>query len=151
MDSSNFYTARLEFTTANVLILSLRRFVGAVETQLATFTLPDTYTPGSTWVRVRFQVQGATLRARAWLATGAEPAGSWQVTATDSSHSTSAFLGTRSISSSANTNVNPVISYDNLRVINPQTLTVTRSVNGVTKAHTANADLSLAYPTYIAL
>jgi hypothetical protein len=151
MDSSNFYTARLEFTTANALVLSLRKFVGAVETQLATFSLADTYTPGSTWVRVRFQVQGAQLRARAWLATGVEPAGSWQVTATDSSHSTSAFLGTRSISSSANTNVNPVISYDNLRVINPQTLTVTRSVNGVTKAHTANADLSLAYPTYIAL
>jgi len=151
MDSSNFYTVRLEFTTANALILSLRKFVGAVETQLATFSLTDTYTPASTWVRVRFQVQGATLRARAWLATVTEPAGSWQVTATDSSLSTAAFLGTRSISASTNTNVNPVVSYDNLRVINPQTLTVTRSVNGVVKAHAAGAPISLATPTYLPL
>jgi hypothetical protein len=33
----------------------------------------------------------------------------------------------------------------------PQTFTVTRSVNGVVKAHSAGADLSLTDPTYLAL
>lgn len=147
-DSSNLYTARLEFTTANAIILSLRKFVGGTETQLATYSLPDTYTPG-TFVRLRFQVTGARLRARAWLATDTQP--DWQVSATDGALSTSALVGARSIASAANTNVNPVVSYDNLRVINPQTDDVTRSVNGVTKAQSAGADLRLATPTVLAL
>lgn len=147
-DSSNLYTARVEFTTGNALILSLRKFVGGTETQLATYALPDTYTPGG-FVRLRFQVRGAVLRAKAWLATDTQP--DWQMSATDGSLSTSALIGTRSIASAANTNVNPVVSYDNLRVINPQTLTVTRSVNGVVKAHDAGAELALAVPTVLAL
>jgi hypothetical protein len=150
LDSSNFYTARVEFTTGNALILTIRRFLGSVETQLSTFSLPDTYTPGTSWVRIRFQIVGAVLRARAWLATGIEP-GDWQVSAIDSSLSTSAFLGTRSISSSANTNVNPVVSYDNLRLINPQTFTVTRSINNVVKAQTVSTDVRLAVPSYLDL
>jgi hypothetical protein len=84
------------------------------------------------------------------LATGIEP-GDWQVSAIDSSLSTSAFLGTRSISSSANTNVNPVVSYDNLRLINPQTFTVTRSINNVVKAQTVSTDVRLAVPSYLDL
>lgn len=41
----------------------------------------------------------------------------------------------------------PVTSYST----SPQTLTVTRSVNGVTKAQTVGTDVRLAYPTYLAL
>ncbi|MET8475438.1 hypothetical protein ABZY90_19520 [Streptomyces sp. NPDC006422] len=149
LDSSNFYTARVEFTTGNALVLSLRKFVAAAETQLATLTLPDVYSAG-TYVRVRFQAQGSTLRAKAWLAGALEP-GPWQVTVTDTSLTTSAFLGARSISATANTNVNPQVRYDNYEVVNPQTFTVTRSVNGVTKAQSAGADVRLAYPAYTAL
>jgi hypothetical protein len=147
-DSVNLYTARLEFTTGNALILSLRKIVGGTETQLATYSMPDTYTPG-TFVRVRFQITGARLRARAWLATDIQP--DWQISVTDGAISTSALIGTRSITSGANTNVNPQVRYDNLRVLNPQTLTVTRSVNGVVKAHDAGAGLELAVPTILAL
>lgn len=147
-DSSNLYTARLEFTTANALILSLRKFVGGTETQLATYALPDAYTPG-VFVRLRFQAVGARLRARAWLATDTQP--DWQVSVTDGAISTSALIGARSIAAAANINVNPVVSYDNLRVINPQTFAVTRSVNGVVKAHDAGAQLELAVPTILTL
>ncbi len=38
------------------------------------------------------------------------------------------------------------IRYDNFRVVNPQTFTVTRSVNNITKSHTAGTDVRLAYP-----
>ena len=147
-DSVNLYTARIEFTTGNALILSLRKIVGGTETQLATYSLPDVYTPG-VFVRIRFQITGARLRAKAWLATDIQP--DWQISATDGAISTSSLIGARSITSGANTNVNPVVSYDNLRVLNPQTLTVTRSVNGVVKAHDAGAGLELAVPTTLAL
>lgn len=33
----------------------------------------------------------------------------------------------------------------------PQTFTVTRSVNGISKSHEAGAAVSLAYPAYLAL
>jgi hypothetical protein len=149
IDSDNLYQARLEFTTGNALILTIRKRVASVETQLAAYSMPDTYTPG-TFFRIRFQAQGAVLRAKAWLASDVEQP-VWLVTVADGSFSTSALMGVRSIASAANTNVNPVVSYDNVRVVNPQTFTVTRSVNGVVKSHPAGEDVRLATPTILAL
>jgi hypothetical protein len=58
-------------------------------------------------------------------------------------------VGVRSILSSANTNTLPVtVSYDNLALLNPQTLTVTRSINGVSKSHSTGQAISLANPVY---
>lgn len=151
VDSDNLYMARVEFTTGNAVILSIRKRVAAVETELGTYSLAGfTYTPGTTYIRVRFQVIGSTLRAKAWESTGLEY-GPWQIEVTDTSLTTSDFLGVRSISASANTNVNPEVRYDNLETISPQKFTVTRSVNGVTKAQAAGADVRLAYPAYAAL
>ncbi|MFH9073456.1 carbohydrate binding domain-containing protein [Streptomyces alboflavus] len=151
-DSDNLYMARVEATTSDTLILSIRKRVAAAETQLGTYALSTgiTYTPGTTYVRVRFQVAGSMLRAKAWLVGALEP-GPWQVEVVDTSLTTSASIGTRSIASSANTNINPEVRYDDYEVVNPQTFTVTRSVNGVTKAQSAGADVRLAYPAYAAL
>jgi hypothetical protein len=90
------------------------------------------------------------LRARAWLASDLEPT-EWQATATDTDLSLPSALGVRSILSASNTDVNPVISYDDLALLTPQTFTVTRSVNGVVKAHTAGESVSLANPTILPL
>ena len=149
VDSDNLYMARVEVSTANALTLTIRKRVAAVETSLGSYSLMDTYTAG-TYVRVRFQTMGSTLRAKAWLASGLEP-GPWQITVTDTDLTDSDFIGLRSISSSSNTNVNPEIRYDDFEVVNPQTLTVTRSQNGVVKTHAAEADVRLAFPTYSAL
>lgn len=148
-DSDNLYTARLEVSTANALTLTIRKRVAAVETSLGSYSLMDTYSAG-TYVRIRFQAVGSTLRAKAWLASGLQP-GPWQISVTDTDLTTSAFIGLRSISSSSNTNVNPEIRYDDLEVVNPQTLTVTRSQNGVVKTHAAGADARLANPAHAAL
>ncbi|MFE3858796.1 hypothetical protein ACFXPN_47720, partial [Streptomyces griseorubiginosus] len=131
-DVNNMYLARLEFTTGGTLILSVRKRVAGTETQLGTFTPGIAYSAG-TFYRVRFRVDGSRLRAKVWPASAAEP-GQWQIIVSDSSLSTSVFLGTYSISASTNTNSNPQIRYDNLELVNPQTFTVTRSVNGVVKA-----------------
>jgi hypothetical protein len=149
-DANNLYMARLEFTTGNAIILSIRKNIAGVQTQLGAFTLPNTYAAG-TFYRVRFQGQGSTLRARAYLASNAEPS-NWHVEATDTSLTAANQIGTRSIRSATNTNAATVaVQFDNYEVINPQTLQVTRSVNTVVKAQTAGTGVALATTPYIAL
>lgn len=150
VDGNNLYCARLEFTTANAIILVIRKRVASTESTIGSaVTLGFTHTPGTS-VRVRFQGSGTTLRAKAWLPTTSEP-GPWQVETTDGDLTTAASLGCRSSSNSGNTNTNPQIRYDNFTLANPQTFTVTRSVNGITKTHTAGTDVRLAYPAITAL
>jgi hypothetical protein len=148
-DSDNLYMARLEFTTANAILLTIRKRVTAVESQLGAYTVEFTHVAG-TFVRMRFQASGTTLRAKAWRASDREP-DRWHIEVTDSSITTSSFIGVRSISAVANTNVNPQIRYENLALVNPQTYTVTRSANRVVKTQSAGAAVALAYPAYIAL
>ena len=143
------YTAQLEFTTANTIALTVRKRVNDVQTTLGTYNLPDAYVAG-TFYRVRFQGRGAVLRAKCWAASVVETP-EWQITATDSALTTSPFFGVRSISDVGNSNVNPIVSYDNLDLMLPQIFTVTRSVNGVSKAQVAGEDIRLAYPTIVSL
>jgi hypothetical protein len=151
IDSDNLYMARVAVSTTNTLTLTIRKRVAATETELASLNLLGfTYTPGTTYIRIRFQVIGSALKAKAWPVDSLEP-GSWQIEVTDTSLTTSDFIGLRSISASTNTNVNPEIRYDTFEVTNPQKFTVTRSVNGVTKTQAAGADVRLAYPAVTAL
>lgn len=151
LDSDNLYMARVEFTTAGGLLLTVRKRVAAAETQLGTYTLElGTYTAGTTFIRVRFQASGTTLRARAWKTTGTEP-DRWHVEVTDSSITTSSYIGLRSITAAGNTNVNPQVRYQNLALVNPQSYTVTRSVNRVVKAQSSGSAVALAHPAYLAL
>lgn len=148
-DNNNHYMARIEFTTAAAILLTLRKRAGGTETVLATYTTTFTHVAG-TFYRVRIQAAGTTVRAKIWELTSVEPS-SWNVTATDGSISIAANVGVRCFSNTGNTNVSPQVQYDNLRVINPQTFTVTRSVNGVTKAQTAGTSIRLAHPATVAL
>jgi hypothetical protein len=148
-DNNNHYMCRLEFTTGNVINASLRKRVAGVETSLATYTVPFAHVAG-TFVRVRFQVIGSTIRARVWAVTGTEP-GDWNMTTTDTAITSASNVGFRGFSNTGNTNVNPQARFDNFKVLNPQTFTVTRSVNGVSKTHSSGTDLSLAYPSITAL
>lgn len=148
IDSSNLYQARLEFTTGNAINLALQKRAVSSETTLGTYATGITHVPG-TFVRVRLQIAGSTIRAKVWALTAAEP--DWQITVTDTALTTSVFVGCRSITAAANTNVNPSVRYDALEVLNPQTFTVTRSVNGITKAQTALTAAALAEPAHLAL
>ena len=76
----------------------------------------------------------------------------WHVDTTDSAITAASQIGTRSIRVTGNTNAATVaVRYDNYDVINPQTITVTRSQNDVVKTHSAGADVRLAYPAITAL
>lgn len=149
--SSDFYQARLEFTTAQVCNLTLRKTVSSVDSQLATLAVPNLTHAATTRYAIRFQLSGSTLRAKAWLASASEPDG-WQITATDTTFAAAGSVGCRSTLTSGNTNALPVvIDFDDLRMLNPQAFTVTRSVNGVAKAQSAGADIRLANPLVLAL
>ncbi|MBA4865906.1 hypothetical protein H1V43_32095 [Streptomyces sp. PSKA54] len=151
VDANNMYTARVEFTTGNAIILSVRKLVGGVQTQLGTYTMAGVTHVAGTFVRVRFQGIGTAFKAKIWRVTDPEP-DTWRITATDTAFSAAQQIGTRSIRVTGNTNAATVqIRYDNYRIVNPQRFTVTRSANGVAKSHSAGADIRLADPAYIAL
>lgn len=150
-DNNNHYMARLEFTTSAGLILTVRKRVGGTETSLGSFVPTDAHVAG-TYYRIRFQAYGSTLKAKVWNYDNSpvEPT-DWPITVTDTSIGTADNIGTRGFSNSGNTNVNPVVQYDFFDLHNVQTFTVTRSVNGIVKAHSAGEDVRLAYPTYVSL
>lgn len=147
-DAANMYYVRAEFTTASEVILSLRKRTADVDTELASNVSGLNYSAG-VLLNARFQGLGTELRGKVWPATAPEPR-TWQVVATDTDHSTGQ-VGTRSIVTGSNTNVNPTLVYDDFQVVNPQVLTVTRAVNGVSKAHAAGTALALANPAIVAL
>lgn len=151
LDANNMYMCRAEFTTSNTILVTVRKQIAGVQTQLgSTYTMPATHVAG-TFIRVRFQGQGSALKARAWLATGLEP-GSWHIEATDGTISAANQIGTRSVRATGNTNAATVaVQYDNYEALTPQTFTVTRSVNGVVKSHAAGTPISLARKTTVAL
>lgn len=143
-DGNNLYMARLTFNTNQTVDLQLRKRVASTETDLGTFTLPLTHV-ANTDIRLRFQIFNSELRAKAWDPDLAEP-NSWQLRATDTDLSGLGAVGFRSILLSGNTNASPIVRYDNLEMLTPQTFTLIRSVNGVTKAHDAGTPISLTRP-----
>ncbi|WP_086765327.1 hypothetical protein [Streptomyces bobili] len=149
VDADNLYMARIEFTSGNAILLDVRKRVAAVETSIGTYATSLTHVAGTN-VRCRLQVIGSVVRAKVWPAGSVEPI-DWQVDLVDTSITTSVFVGARSISAAGNTNVNPVIRYDDFEVLNPQLMTVVRSVNGVVKPHAADTAVGLAQPAHLAL
>lgn len=149
--ASNLMMCRLEFTTANTIVMTIRKIVADTQTSLASTTLSYTHAAG-TFIRVRFQGIGTAFKSKAWAAaTETEPA-DWTLSTTDTSLTTAEQIGTRSIRIPTNTNLATVnIQYDNFRIVSPQTFTVTRSVNGVVKTQSAGEDLRLANPTIVSL
>ncbi|MGW0537803.1 alkaline phosphatase D family protein [Streptomyces sp. NPDC003032] len=150
LDGSNHYAARLGFTTSQTLELVLQKRVGGTLTDLVTVTVPGKHTAAAFYT-IRFQLDGSTLRAKAWPRGLAEPDG-WHVEAADAVLTAAGSVGVRTILSPANTNPLPLaVSYDNFEITTPQRMTVQRSINTVTKAQTAHTAVLLAQPAVVAL
>lgn len=148
-DGDNLYMAQLSIATTAVMTLTIRKRVGGVETELATYTTALTHSAFA-FYRLRFMVHGTALKARVWAASGLDPVG-WQIETTDSSLTSGSNVGCRSVRQTANTNAGLIVQWDNFELLNPQTMTVTRSVNNVVKTHSSGADLRLANPAVISL
>ncbi|MET9411267.1 alkaline phosphatase D family protein [Streptomyces sp. NPDC002935] len=149
-DANNNYTARLGFTATQTLELVIQKRVGGTQTDLVTVTVPGVHV-AATFYTVRFQLDGSSLRAKAWPRSVAEP-GRWHATVTDTALTAAGSAGVRTVLSSATTNTLPVTtSYDNFEITTPQRVTVQRSINTVVKAQTAGTAVSLAQPAVVAL
>ncbi|MGW1039898.1 hypothetical protein [Streptomyces sp. NPDC002547] len=148
-DLNNLLEARVEFTTANAIILSMRKRVAAVETQLGTNTTAFTHVAG-TYMRVRFQGAGSLFRLKIWPAGTAEPS-DWELELTDTSITVAGSVGVKSVRNASNTNTNADLRFDNFEQVNPQTFSVSRSVNGIVKNQSAGTAVSLAQPAVRAL
>lgn len=151
-DTNNFYSARLEFTTSQGVVLSIRKRVTSTETQLVTKTMSNLTHAVDRKFSFRIRVSGSTLTAKAWLTGDPEPS-EWDLTTTDPDFAGTGSVGLRGILSSANTNTLPVkMSWDNFRLNTAtQFMFVDRSINGVVKSQTADTPISLAYPRSVAL
>lgn len=148
-DVDNLYHARIAYATSNVVVTDIVRRVGGVETSLGTsFTSGITHVAGQE-LYLRFQGIGARLKSKIWLVTDREPV-EWNSETVDSTFY-SGSCGVKTVLGGSNTNVNPTFAYDEFSFNNRQTFTVTRSVNGVVKSHSAGSTLSLDQPAIAAL
>jgi phage replication-related protein YjqB (UPF0714/DUF867 family) len=150
-DTSNCYLARVAFNTDATVTLTLRKRVAGTETLLATSANTGglVHAAGRRFT-ARLKINGSTLQAKVWL-TGTDEPQTWSVTAVDTDLTTGTAVGVRSLLSTANTNTLPVVaSYDDVQRM-AQTMSVLRSVNGITKPQQVRAPVRLAHPSTVAL
>ncbi|PSK47981.1 hypothetical protein B0E38_06458 [Streptomyces sp. 111WW2] len=146
-DPDNQYFARVQVTSGGAATLTLRKRVAGTETQLASLALGWSVTAGTRY-RLRLSVAGTSLTAKAWRESDTEPA-TWQLTATDSSLTGPAAVAVWSLVGSG-LSLPFVVTFDDVQT-GGQLATVERSINGVTKSHTAGTDVRLATPAIVAL
>lgn len=159
LDTANYYDAILlfdEFVRARITV-GVRS--GGVHTLISGISGPGTldlgpFTVGNFW-RIHMRSIGNTISAKAWeVATQAEPS-TFQVSGTANNNSGVHPIGgdfaIQNRLEIGNTNVNPVVEWDNVHVLNPQRLVVTRNVNGVERAHPAGRPIHAADPFILGL
>ncbi|MFF2405722.1 poly-gamma-glutamate hydrolase family protein [Streptomyces sp. NPDC058092] len=150
-DTNNCYVARVEFSSTQTVILTLRKRLAGTETLLVQNTTGLTHTAASRF-GLRLQVTGTTLRARVWPATAPEPT-AWQLETTDTDLTGTGQVGMRAILSTAYTGTLPTVAswgdFDGASTV--QTFAVTRAVNGIIKPQATGTNVRLAQPTIVAL
>lgn len=145
--SGDYYRARVHFGTSGEMFASVTRVVTAIG---STPSLPWMYAADDVfWVRVRIVDQRVLMRV--WPETTDEPT-IWHIDRTvETDPIASGAVGVTCSAFGGNTNVNPSITYDNFQVVTPQSFTVVRGVNEITRAWDAGTDVRLARPAIVAL
>lgn len=148
LNTSNYYRARVHFATGGALFVSSTRDTTQIET--SALAVPYTYTAGAE-IEVRARIDGHRIRMRVWPAATPEPA-VWHLDSTVPTNliDTGA-VGLTASGFAGNTNVSPILRFDNFEVVGLQQMTVQRSVTGVVKAHPAGAAVRLARPAIASL
>jgi hypothetical protein len=146
-DTSNHYGARLDFNTDGTVSLLLIKTVAGVGSALTSSLSLGTFAVGDQWTILLDVIPGESVGGWAYRA-GTTIARRMLLRVADTSVSAFTAVGIGSRAETGNTNVNPIVAWDNAIVLTPQRFTVTRSVNGVVKTHTAGAQLRLWTPPY---
>lgn len=147
VDASNFYRARVHFGTGGSMSVSITRDTTQIGSAPA---LPYTYSAGAEF-EVRVRLVGHTIQIKVWPVGSTEPV-AWNHTETVVTNLIAAGgIGVTGSSFTGLTNTNLELRFDQFEVVTPQLMTVTRSLNGIVKAHAAGTALSLADPMRLAL
>jgi hypothetical protein len=118
VDGNNCYNAQLQLRTGGTVWLSLMKVVAGVAGTIVAAAQVGTYSAGTQWT-VRLQrTPVGYVRAAAWLTSTNPTSITWTMTSstpeTEVTDFSTGFL--RSTSGPANTNVNPVLSWDDFEV-----------------------------------
>ncbi|HRQ66133.1 MAG TPA: hypothetical protein PKZ76_14945 [Xanthomonadaceae bacterium] len=111
-DSANYYRAELRESPGGSLTLRLLRTVDGQTAVLASESDIGSHVAGDWWY-LRFQVEGETLRARAWNTSATQPV-AWTLSTSDDAIVASGSVGVRSSNSGSDSR--PLVSFANFRV-----------------------------------
>ncbi|WP_427422654.1 hypothetical protein [Lysinibacillus fusiformis] len=142
------YEFLLRFDTDGMVYLRINKVVTGAATTLLTQPLGLAYSAGSSFWLIADMV-GSQMRIKVWPTTGNEPR-VWR-SFTDTAVTAAGQVGACCRVQSGNTNVPVTPKWDDFELLSPQTLTVTRSANGVVKAQAAGNPVSLWQPAALAL
>ncbi|WP_274031495.1 hypothetical protein [Streptomyces sp. MMBL 11-1] len=147
--AETYYHVRLQWQPDGSALLCLSPRVAGSQSNAQVVGV-GTYTAGQQW-RIRAQITGTTLRARAWPTSSAEPT-TWPASVTTTAITGAGQVGVRSYLQPGYTGPLPVaFRYDDFMVLSPQVMTVTRSANSIVKPHGVGTPLSLTHPMRAAL
>ncbi|WKU08016.1 hypothetical protein [Micromonospora sp. HUAS LYJ1] len=138
-DNNNTYLYVVELRPDQSIWAGIEKRVAGVQS-----TIGKTQTalaPGAA-LRMRARARGTLLAMRVWLATDPEPT-TWDCTGTDSAL-TAGRQACRAILGTGNTNVAPVVTWDDVRVFDPTTLSLASTAGlWTTKASAMPLDLAV--------
>lgn len=155
LDVNNYYDSVLLFDTSLRVQLALGVRAGGTHFLLTGGTLDlGPFTVGNFW-RIYMRTFGNSISVKAWeVATQSEPS-EFQITreadASVAVHPEGSDFSVQSRLEPGNTNVNPVVEWDNVHVVNPVHCDVTRSINGVVRSHTKGRSIRAAEPFILGL
>lgn len=145
VDTSNYYLAEMRIATTGVVTLRVSKRVAGTPTTLVDFTHPSTYVAGAFWT-VEVQADGDAIRASAWPVASSRPL-RWLIETTDSSLASGSLVSCYARNDTAVTT--HTAQFDAFEVLGPQTFTVVRSQNTVSKSHAAGAPVHVRYPIIV--
>lgn len=115
IDPSNFYTCNIAFQTGGTVFVELDIVQAGVGAELAAPVNKGAYLANDAF-SIRFQALGSELKVKLWAAGTAEPA-AWDIEVTNTVFPDPGGISVRTDRLLGNTNVNPVLSYDDLQVL----------------------------------
>lgn len=150
VDANNYYRFQAIMRTSGVIDVDLTIITGGVVTSLGSASGVAAYAATDV-IGVSIEAVGGQVRGRVWNFTSnnTEPT-TWTVEATNTVIPAGK-QGLHVMRNAGNTNAAPTIAFDLFALVNPQTLTVTRSVNGVVTSHLTGDVVQIGKPMVLAL
>lgn len=145
VDVNNYYFAQVDLApTTNIASLSIRKNVLGVITTLTSIPLGQLHAAGATW-NIGIEVCGPRIQAKAWRSTVSEPG--WLLTVNDFDLTTGTDVGARTFLVTGNTNVSPVIAYDNAFAYVSQPVRIVRVTPDGVESEVRGSPLNTNAPT----